>query len=455
MSARTQPPPAATAQPSPPASGWSKAQLAGLSQEIQAGKGATLAGADLSFVKNARALVRHKRRRGLRGWSPWLSVLLVGAALWWASWAELEEVTRGQGKVIPSKSVQIIQSLEGGILDQLFVQEGQTVEGGQKLLQIRDAIFSSTYQENLSRRDMLKARLARLTAEKDDLTAVAFPEDTRTDLVDVERELFTQRREDRLATEASLNSRLKLARAEESLLKGGTQSKAISMVELIRVQKEIAQLEGDLVTLRTTFRRQVMEQFDKDRSDHEMLVQAIKRDKDRLDRTVIQAPVRGIVNKIQINTVGRVIGSGQDIMTIVPLDDTLLIEANIRPADIGFIRPGQAATVKFTAYDFSVYGGLEGKVELIGVDTVSGDPQRTGQPARGTSATSAADANTSYYPIKVRTTKNTLGIDRHGQDLVIIPGMVAEVNILTGKKTVLNYLMRPINRAKERALREP
>ena len=188
-----------------------------------------------------------------------------------------------------------------------------------------------------------------------------------------------------------------------------------------------------------------MEQFDKDRADLEVLVEAIKRDKDRLDRTIIRSPVRGVVNKIHINTVGRVVGSGADIMAIVPSDDTLLIEANIGPADIAFIRPGEKVNVKFTAYDFSRYGGLDGKVERIGVDTVTDESSRQarqGQPAA------------SYYPITVRTEKNSLGKDHNGNELPIIPGMVVEVDILTGKKTVLEYLLMPLNRARERALRE-
>ncbi len=412
---------------------------------------ARLAEEDLDFVHDARALLK-RRRRGLKSWTPWLALVLVGIFFWWASWAEIDEVTLGHGKVIPSKSVQIIQSLEGGILEEIYVEEGQTVEAGQDLVRIRDAIFASSYSENLSRRDILEARLIRLKAEADRALEIHFPDGIRADLAAMERLMFQKRRTDWMTTESSLLSRLELVKQEENLLATGTLSKAISPIEHIRAQKEMAQLEGDLRTLHSTFERQAMEQMDKDRTEYEALVQAIKRDKDRLDRTVIKSKVRGIVNKIDINTVGRVVASGADIMSIVPSDDTLLIEANIKPSDIAFIRPGEKARVKFTAYDFSIYGGLDGKVERIGVDTVTDLP---GRPGRATQPTAQGQQqNASYYPITVRTEKNSLGLDRKGQELAIIPGMVAEVDILTGKKSVLTYLLMPLNRGRERALRE-
>lgn len=429
----------------------SKADLQHMLGRIPLTGNANIADEDLDFVHDARALLKGRRRK-TRSWTPWVSVAVVGLFFWWASWAEIDEVTRGQGKVIPSKSVQIIQSLEGGILEEIYVEEGQKVEAGQDLVRIRDAIFSSSYQENLSRRDMLEARLIRLKAEAENTPEIKFPEGVRADLTGLERQLFEKRRTDWMTAESALLRSLKLVRQEEELLKGGTASKAISMVELIRSQKESAKLEGDLRTLHTTFERLAMEQFDKDRVEYESLVHAIKRDKDRLDRTVIKSKVRGVVNKIDINTVGRVVASGADIMSIVPTDDTLLIEANIKPSDIAFIRPGEMAKVKFTAYDFSIYGGLDGQIERIGVDTVTdvpGHPGRASQPLAP-----GQQQNASYYPITVRTDKNSLGRDNKGQELSIIPGMVAEVDILTGKKTVLNYLLMPLNRGKERALRE-
>jgi adhesin transport system membrane fusion protein len=415
---------------------WGRSRLEGLARPIRVGEEDQFTSEDLSYVKEARFLVRRRIGGGSSRWLPWMAVALVGVLLWWASWAEMEEVTRGIGKVIPSKSMQLIQSLEGGILEEIAVEEGQVVEQGQLLLRIRDAIFASNYNENVAKREVLEARLCRLLAETQGFAELKFPEGTRPDLVELESSLFEKRRLDYVTSKNSLASRLKLARHGELLLKGGTKSRAVSAIELITAQKEVEQLDGQLRTLETTAQREAMENYHKDRSDLDSLVLALLRDKDRLDRTVMRSPVRGTVNKISINTVGRVIASGVDIMEIVPADDSLLIEANVRPSDIAFIHPDQEAMVRFTAYDFAVYGGLKGTLEHISADTI------------------ANEKGEHFYHIKVRTAVNTLGKDRKGKEMEIIPGMVAEVDVLTGKKTVLTYLLKPINRARMRALRE-
>ena len=419
---------------------WTKDHLREFTHPARVGEGDQLVEEDLAYVKDARVLIRRRLGGGMSRWSVWIALALFVGLIWWASWAEIEEVTRGIGKVIPSKSVQIIQSLEGGILQNIYVEEGQMVAKGQPLLQIGDAIFASSYNENVVKRDALQARLCRLEAEAASFAELNFPDDVRKDLADLERDLYEKRKTDFTTTKAALESRLTLARREEKLLLDGMKSRAVSPVELIRVQKEVAQIDGELRTLETTLQREAMEKYHDDKSLLDSLQQALLRDKDRLDRTLIRAPIRGTVNKIHINTVGRVIGSGVDIMQVVPADDTLLIEANVRPADIAFIRPGQAVKVKFTAYDFSIYGGLDGTLEHIGADTVTSEKHN--------------EQGESFYPIKVRTTQHSLGKDRNGKELEIIPGMVAEVDILTGKKTVLTYLLKPINRARMRALRE-
>ena len=419
---------------------WTKDHLREFTHPARVGEDDHLVEEDLAYVKDARVLIRRRLGGGASRWSLWIAGALFVGLIWWASWAEIEEVTRGIGKVIPSKSVQIIQSLEGGILQNIYVEEGQIVEKGQPLLQISDAIFASSYNENVVKRDALQARLCRLEAEAASFAELKFPDDVRKDLADLERDLYEKRKNDFTATKTALESRLTLARREEQLLVDGMKSRAVSPVELIRVQKEVAQIDGDVNTLETTLQRAAMEKYHDDQSMLDTLQQALLRDKDRLDRTLIRAPIRGTVNKIHINTVGRVIGSGVDIMQVVPADDTLLIEANVRPADIAFIRPGQAVKVKFTAYDFSIYGGLDGTLEHLGADTVTSEKHN--------------EQGESFYPIKVRTTQHSLGKDRNGKELEIIPGMVAEVDILTGKKTVLTYLLKPINRARMRALRE-
>lgn len=340
------------------------------------------------------------------------------------------------GKVIPSSSVQVIQSLEGGILAAIHVKEGDVVAKGRELLQIHDAIFASSYRENLSTTELLQARVVRLRAEANGQVKLELPPGTRPDIVAKETDLFQKRLDDFVATRDALAGRLALARNERELLAKARENGAVSPVDVIRVDKEIAALDGQIMTLRTTREREAMENFDKDMAQLEALTHAIARDRDRLARTVITSPVQGVVNKIYINTVGRVIASGMDIMDIVPTEDTLLIEASVKPADIAFIRPGQEAMVKFTAYDFAVYGGMKGHIEQISVDTIENEKKEQ------------------FYQIKVRTDGTKLGNTMDGKEMPIIPGMVAEVDILTGKKTVLEYLLTPLSRAQQRALRE-
>ena len=410
---------------------WDAAELAALAKPAESPDQYGFHSDDIDFVSDCRSLLKKPSRLFLL---PFIVLVSLAALVYWASLAELEEVTRGQGKVIPSRSVQKIQSLEGGILEEIFVEEGDIVEKGQPLLRIRDEIYSSSYRENLARRDVLAARVVRLKAEAHGAESLDFPEGIRPDLIELESTLFQKRREDYEATLDALEKRLALSRQEESYLRSA--GRAVSKVDLTRAKKEGAELLGEMHTLKTSFERDAMEQYDKDRAELEAMTLAILRDKDRLDRTLITSPVRGTVNDVHIDSVGRVIASGEEIMEIVPLDETLLIEADVRPSDIAFIRPGQEAMVKFTAYDFSIYGGLKGKIEQISVDTIQDEEGE------------------SFYQIKVRTEKATLGKDKAGEELEIIPGMVSEVDILTGKKSVLTYLLKPINRARERAFRE-
>lgn len=415
--------------------GWAASDLKKLVTTVRVDESDDLSDQEIDFVQDCRSLLR-RQRTGFRGVIPSIAVAVVGAFLWWASWAEVEEVTRGVGRVIPSKSVQLIQSLEGGILEEIFVEEGEVVEKGQSLLRIRDAIFAAHYKENLVRRDELLVRIARHSAEAAGFADPRFPEDAREEFVELEKQLFEKRKADFEATSKALRERLELAMQAEKLLAAARESRAVSPIELIQVQKEVAELRGELATLKTDLERGATERLDEDTAELQVVEHTLARDKDRLDRTLIKAPVKGTVNKIYINTVGRVIASGIDIMEIVPLDDTLLIEANIRPSDIAFIRPDQDVQVKFTAYDFAVYGGMKGKVERLSVDTISNE--------RGES----------FYQVRVRTDRSTLGTDKRGEELVIMPGMVTEVDITTGKKTIISYLMKPLTRARERALRE-
>ena len=396
----------------------------------------------------------------------------------WASWASLEEVTRGAGRVIPSRQVQVVQHLEGGIVSEILVAEGDTVEEGQVLMRIDNVRAASDYREKRARYLGVLAAIARLEAEIRE-TAIEFPPEVLAEARDVaesEIELFNSRQE-KLQTDleilrrqaeqrerelAELRSRLaqtqesyRLVKEELELTRRLAKQRLVSKTELLRLERQANDLKGEIEQTRLAVERvksgvreayqRIENAYSKFRSDalRELstlqselagLEQIVRAGEDRVRRTELRSPVRGIVKKIYVNTRGGVVAPGERLVEVVPLEDTLLIEANIRPTDIAFIRPGQQATVKITAYDYSIYGGLEGRVEHISADTITNDKGE------------------SFYLIRVRTDRNYLGSEE--KPLAIIPGMTAEVDILTGRKTVLDYLLKPVLKARYNALRE-
>ncbi|HAU0263539.1 TPA: HlyD family type I secretion periplasmic adaptor subunit [Legionella pneumophila] len=362
----------------------------------------------------------------------WTSLLFFIVAIIWANYAILDEVTTGQGKVIPSSEVQVIQNLEGGIIQNIFVKEGQIVKKDQILMQIDNTRFMASYAEAEKKIDALEIEIIRLNAEISD-TKPVFPDKfikTYPHLVQNQLSLY----ESRMRELNQLKKSLELAQKEldltRPLLKGGS----VSEVEVIRLERSVSEIKGNI----EKFKSEELDKLNKARTELFALVEANKADKDRLTRTTVRSPVYGIVKQIKTTTIGGVVQPGSDLLEIVPLDDTLLIEAKIRPSDIGFIHPGQKAMVKITAYDFSIYGGLEGVVEHISADTII--DEKTDKKEE------------SYYIVKVRTEKNYLGTEK--KPLPIIPGMQATVDILTGQKSVLQYLLKPIIKAKQSALRE-
>ncbi|CZH47074.1 Hemolysin secretion protein D%2C chromosomal [Legionella pneumophila] len=362
----------------------------------------------------------------------WTSLLFFIVATIWANYAILDEVTTGQGKVIPSSEVQVIQNLEGGIIQNIFVKEGQIVKKDQILMQIDNTRFMASYAEAEKKIDALEIEIIRLNAEISD-TKPVFPDKfikTYPHLVQDQLSLY----ESRMRELNQLKKSLELAQKEldltRPLLKGGS----VSEVEVIRLERSVSEIKGNI----EKFKSEELDKLNKARSELFALIEANKADKDRLTRTTVRSPVYGIVKQIKMNTIGGVVQPGSDLLEIVPLDDTLLIEAKIRPSDIGFIHPGQKAMVKITAYDFSIYGGLDGVVEHISADTIF--DEKTDKKEE------------SFYIVKVRTDKNYLGTEK--KPLPIIPGMQASVDILTGQKSVLQYLLKPIIKAKQSALRE-
>lgn len=361
----------------------------------------------------------------------WTSALFLIVALLWANYAILDEVTTGQGKVIPSSQIQVIQNLEGGIVKQIFVKEGEIVKKGQTLMQIDNTRFMSSYSEAEKKIHSLQLEIIRLNAEINNTTPV-FPEElkkTQPSLVSDQQSLYQSRMNELNQLKVSLELAEKELNMTRPLLKSGS----VSPVEVIRLDRTVSEIKGNI----DKFKSDELDKLNRARGDLSALLEANKADQDRLARTTVRSPVYGIIKQIKTTTIGGVVQPGNDIIEIVPLEDTLLIEAKIRPADIGFIHAGQKAMVKITAYDFSIYGGLEGEVEQISADTIVDETDKK---------------NESFYVIRVRTYQNHLG--NKAKPLPIIPGMLATVDILTGEKSVLEYILKPIIKAKQTALRE-
>jgi len=397
----------------------------------------------------------------------------------WANFAVIDEVTKGDGKAIPSSKIQKIQNLEGGIVSEMFVKEGQIVEAGAPLIRLDDTRFASNVGETEADRLSMLLRVERLSAEVDD-RPLNFPEDVlkavpgqakseeslyisrRQQLHDeiggLQEQLIQRQQELRefSSKQAQYRQQLGLQRQEINMSEPLVAQGAVSPVEVLRLKRAEVETRGqlDATTLaipraesaikevqrkidetRGKFRSEALTQLNEARTDLNKAQATGKALEDRVSRTLVTSPVRGIVNKLLVNTIGGVIQPGSDMVEIVPLDDTLLVEAKIRPQDIAFLHPGQEAIVKFTAYDYTIYGGLKAKLEQIGADTITDE-----------------DKKTTYYIIKVRTERSHLGTDE--KPLLIIPGMVASVDIITGKKSVLSYLLKPIIRARAEALHE-
>lgn len=414
------------------------------------------------------------------GWVLYAVLAFFLVALIWASLATVDESARGEGKVIPSSQVQVIQNLEGGILKRIVVNEGELVEPGQVIMEIDDTGLASSLGEMRAKRYGAEAKVARLTAEAQS-APLTFPPyllaeargvaSSEEDLmrareaalesqISILRQQAEQRqqelRELKTKIEQARNS-LALANQELSITEPLATSGVVSKVQVLRLRRDVSNLRGDIASSEAAIPRaessiaeanqRVAEKYSSFRADAgKELVEAqiqlagieesLKGASDKVARTEVRSPVRGVVKTLSVNTIGGVIRPGMDMAEIVPLDDTLLVEAKIPPKDIAFLYPGQEAEVKFTAYDSSIYGGLKGKLERISADAIT-DPN---------------EKNATYFKIIVRTNSNHL--QYHGRELPIMPGMVTSVDILTGKRTILEYLLKPLRKATSSALRE-
>lgn len=407
--------------------------------------------------------------------------LLVFLLVVWAYFAQIDEFTRGEGRVVPSSEVQVVQNLEGGILSKLFAAEGDLVERDQPLLLIDDTMVSSSYRERSLQAAQLRAKIVRLRAESQggdfeaELATLKTPPDTR--LLQTERDLFNSRHLEAGGKLYILGQRVEQKRQELSAVRLSRSSLAashellgremrvtrplvdkgaVSHVELLRLERQLNDLKGELGKATIAIPR-LQAEYDEARKSVESFNQTFAAEArkelndalaelgrleegneayaDRVARTEVKSPVRGTIKRLLVNTIGGVIQPGMDLVEIVPMDDSLLVDAKVLPKDIAFIHPGQEAMVKFTAYDFSIHGGLKAKVTQISPDSIE-DKEK----------------GVWYYQVRLETASTELGSPE--KPLPIIPGMTTQVDILTGKKTILDYLLKPILKTKELALRE-
>ena len=393
--------------------------------------------ADLDLVDDVYAATLRERQPALR-WGLYSIVLVILVFVLWAAWAQLEEVTTGSGKVIPTSREQIIQSLESGVLAEIMVSEGDTVEVDQALLRIDDVRQGASVKEGQSKVDTLLAAAARLRAESLG-GALAFPAEVQRrapDLIRNEQQTFEARRRSLDASLGAQQQALRLAQDELRITEPMAAGGYVSDVEVLRIKRTIAEAKGRMSELNGKFRADAAGELARVESELAGQRAGQTSREDTFRRTVLRAPKRGVVKNIRINTVGGVIQPGQDLLEIIPMDDSLLIETRIRPSDIAFLRPGMEAIVKVTAYDSAIYGWLPAKLVQISPDTLRDEVRR----------------DETYYRALVRTDAAALKTP-DGRSLPIIPGMLAQVDIKTGQKSVLSYVFKPVLRARD-ALRE-
>ncbi|MGB1342614.1 MAG: HlyD family type I secretion periplasmic adaptor subunit [Pseudomonadales bacterium] len=408
----------------------------------------------------------------------WCTILVVFVAIVWANFAELDEITRAEGRVIPSSQIQVIQNLEGGILREVLVKEGDQVAKGQVLLQIDDTRFTSSLNESQSKVTALRFRILRLESEISMQPMIEPPDlsPSEQQTFDDEAKLYQSRQEELSSSLSILKQQLnqhrqtkeELQRELQKLEQAADYAKqelamtaplvetgAVSQVELLRLKAALNEVQGRLegvglkipnqdsviseanqkiMERQQQFTATAQEELTATRSDLGRLSFTSIALEDRVARTEVRSPVEGIVNQILVTTESAVVQPGMDLLEIVPLNDTLLVSAKVRPVDIAFIRPGQRASVKLSAYDFAIYGGLDAELEQISADTI------------------VDQSGEHFFQIRVRTFKNYLGSE--SAPLPIMPGMSATVDINTGQKTVMSYLLKPLKRATATALTE-
>ncbi|TIQ38093.1 MAG: HlyD family type I secretion periplasmic adaptor subunit [Mesorhizobium sp.] len=414
------------------------------------------------------------------------SVYIIGALFVaftaWASFAEVDEIARGDGKVIPASKTQIIQATEAGVVQEIAVKIGQTVKKNDLIIRLDNSGNTSSLGEEQAKARALQARIARLKYEQSGNVEGSFPcpaeiQKVAPEICDNEQKLLVARREnfevklsvlksrldqrEKELDEATANSdrlskSLAVSDQETALVESMVKKGLMAKTEQIRVEREQADLHGQLnlagETIKKTqaaiteaqlqvnelglqLQQEALSDLTQALADLSVVDETIRGATDKVARTDIRSPVDGIVNTLDVNTLGSFVQPGAVVAGIVPTSETLLVEARVSPRDVAFIQPDQDALIKVTAYDFSIFGGIEGKVSNITADSLV--DQKTGEP---------------YYQVRVATEKSTL--QRNGKTYSIIPGMICSVDIKTGRKTILNYLLKPINKARQEAMSE-
>ncbi|AJW95831.1 type I secretion membrane fusion, HlyD family protein [Burkholderia gladioli] len=395
--------------------------------------------AEIEYMSDMRAALLTQSSPGSKLMLYVVAALLV-AFLIWARFARVEEITQGEATVISRSREQVIQSLEGGILEEMNVREGDIVKKGQMLLKIDPTRAQTSYREAYSKAVGLKATLARLRAEAFSQPLV-FPPAVRgeTEVVQMETKAYNSRRHALDESIAALERSYVLQQKEIALAEPLAAKGLMSDVELLRMKRTANELQSQMVERRNRYQADANSELTKLELELAQTNESLVGRRDVLSRTTVVAPVYGTVKNVRVNTIGGVIQPGEHILEIVPLEDQLLVEGKIKPSDVAFLRPGQPAMVKITAYDFGIYGGLKGKVSYISPDTLKDD------------AKAAAGKDATFYRVQVLTDRAYL--EAGGKQLPIMPGMIARVEIRTGEKTILDFLLKPIFKAQE-AFRE-
>ncbi|MBP6861613.1 MAG: HlyD family efflux transporter periplasmic adaptor subunit [Neisseriaceae bacterium] len=391
---------------------------------------------DLSLINDLNAALQVQKHPKSTLFIKFLGAFIIIFIIW-AYFSKVEEVSRGQGSIIPSSREQIVQSLDPGIILKMNVKEGDIVQKNQVLIQLDDTRSSAILRESAAKVDNLAAMATRLQAEAYNIP-LRYSEDTPAELIQREMAAYHARKREMNESVTGLKQSKAILDKEIAITKPMVNQGVVSEVELLRMERQSSELNLKIIERINGYKTNATNELVKIESELAQARENRQMRADPVERSLIRAPMKGTVKNIRINTLGGVVTAGEPILEIVPLDEQLIVEAYVKPRDVAFLRPGLPAVVKLSAYDYALYGGLEGELMLISPDTLK-DAKRPSDLN--------LNPDEAYYRIIVKTKTNSL-TDKHGKPLPIIPGMIANVDIKTGEKTIFQYLIKPITRLK-------